>query len=102
MRHTNYTPRAGRLRNCTPRGRAADAPDTPKGPAGLIRLESGAAVARAHNVSAMFKLAYFSFIAALISTPVHLVAGNSQTRVVVLALLLLTALFSAIGLQRRP
>ena len=50
----------------------------------------------------MFKLAYFSFIAALITTPVHLVAGNSQTRVVVLALLLLTALFAAIGLQRRP
>jgi hypothetical protein len=50
----------------------------------------------------MFKLAYFSFLAALIATPVHLVAGNSQTRVVVLALLLLTALFAAIGLQRRP
>lgn len=56
----------------------------------------------AHNVYAMFKLAYFSFIAALIATPVHLVAGNSQTRVVVLGLLLLTALFTAIGLQRRP
>jgi len=50
----------------------------------------------------MFKVAYFSFIAALIATPVHLVAGNSQTRVVTLALLLLSAIFSAIGVQRRP
>ena len=50
----------------------------------------------------MFKLAYFSFIAALIAAPLHLVVGNSQTRVVVLALLLLTGLFTAIGFQRRP
>jgi hypothetical protein len=49
----------------------------------------------------MFKVAYLSFIASLIATPVHLVAGNSQTRVVVLGLLLLTALFTAIGAQRR-
>ena len=74
----------------------------PQGPAPPIRPESGAVAARADNVIAMFKLAYFSFIAALIATPVHLVAGNSQTRVLVLALLLLTALFAAIGLQRRP
>jgi len=76
--------------------------DIPQGPAPPIRPESGALAARAHNVTAMFKLAYFSFLAALIATPVHLVAGNSQTRVVVLALLLLTALFAAIGFQRRP
>ena len=74
----------------------------PQGPAPPIRPESGAVAARADNVIAMFKLAYFSFIAALIATPVHLVAGNSQTRVVVLALLLVTALFAAIGFQRRP
>jgi len=50
----------------------------------------------------VFKVAYFSFIAALISTPVHLVAGNAQTRAVVLALLLVSAVFTAIGFQRRP
>jgi hypothetical protein len=51
---------------------------------------------------AMFKTAYFSFIAALVATPVHLVAGNTQTRAVVLGLVLLSAVFTAIGLQRRP
>jgi uncharacterized MAPEG superfamily protein len=102
MRYTNYTQRLKRRRNCTRPSRRLDSGDIPPGPAAPIRLESGALAARAHNVDAMFKLAYFSFLAALIATPVHLVAGNSQTRVVVLALLLLTALFAAIGLQRRP
>ncbi|MFN2645373.1 MAG: hypothetical protein ABR570_10305 [Burkholderiales bacterium] len=50
----------------------------------------------------MFKVAYFAFIAALVAAPVHLVVGNPQTRVVVLGLLILTALFTAIGIQRRP
>ena len=67
-----------------------------------IRMENGARQPRAHNVRSMFKVAYFSFIASLVATPVHLVVGNSQTRVVVLALLLLSALFTAIGLQRGP
>jgi len=48
----------------------------------------------------MFKVAYLSFIAALIAAPVHLVAGNSQSRVVVLGLLILTGLFVALGLRR--
>ena len=30
----------------------------------------------------VFKVAYFSFIAALTATPVHLAAGNTQTRAV--------------------
>jgi hypothetical protein len=50
----------------------------------------------------VFKVAYISFIAALIATPVHLVAGNTQTRAVVLGLLLVSAVFTAIGFQRRP
>jgi hypothetical protein len=49
----------------------------------------------------MFKLANFAFIGALIATPIYLVAGNSQIRVVALGLLLLSACFTAIGLQRR-
>jgi hypothetical protein len=65
-------------------------------------LENGSAGGEAQNACTMFKVAYFSFIAALVAAPVHLVAGNSQTRVVVLALLILTALFAAMGLQRRP
>ncbi|HET7364186.1 MAG TPA: hypothetical protein VFJ70_11530 [Burkholderiales bacterium] len=50
----------------------------------------------------MFKVAYFSFMAALIATPVHLIAGNMQTRAVVLGLLLVSAVFVAIGFHRRP
>jgi hypothetical protein len=50
----------------------------------------------------VFKVAYYSFIAALIATPVHLAAGNAQTRAVVLGLLLVSAVFAAIGFQRRP
>ena len=76
--------------------------DTPKGSARVIRLETGRRGGELHNDGAMFKVAYFSFIAALIATPVHLVAGNSQTRAVVLGLLLVSAVFVAIGFQRRP
>jgi hypothetical protein len=50
----------------------------------------------------MFKVAYFSFLAALAALPVHLVTGNSATRAVVLGLLLGSAVFTAIGFQRRP
>jgi hypothetical protein len=50
----------------------------------------------------MFKLAYFSFIAALVATPLQLIAGTGETRAVVLALFLLSGLLTAIGFQRRP
>lgn len=50
----------------------------------------------------MFKVAYFSFVAALIATPVQLLLGNAQTRLVVVALFLVSASFAAIGFQRRP
>ena len=49
----------------------------------------------------MFKAAYRSFLGALLATPVHLAAGNAETRFVVLALLVPSALFSAIGGQHR-
>ena len=75
--------------------------DTPKGPAALIRTDSAARSPSRHNGSAMLKIANFCFIASVIATPIHLVAGDSQTRVVALGLLLLSALFSAIGVQRR-
>ena len=65
-------------------------------------MENGTHDSEAHNATAMFKTAYFSFIAALIATPVHLAAGNTQTRAVVLGLLLVSAVFVAIGFQRRP
>ncbi len=51
---------------------------------------------------AMFSTAYVSFIAALVATPVHLLAGTTQTRAVVLSLPLVSAVFVAIGFQRRP
>ena len=66
------------------------------------RMKRGAARGEAHNAGAMFKVAYFSFIAALIAAPVHLALGNAHSRLVVLGLLLLTATFTAIGFQRRP
>ena len=50
----------------------------------------------------MFKVAYFSFLAALAATPVQLIVGNDATRAVVLGLLVVAALFAAIGFQRRP
>ena len=91
MRDSNYT-RAPRVsKNCS---RRKDH--------GFIRLDNGARDGEDHNAMAMFKAAYFSFIAALVATPVHLVAGNMQTRSVVLGLLLLSAAFVAIGFQRRP
>jgi hypothetical protein len=65
-------------------------------------LEIGAPGGEADNARAMIKVAYFSFIAALVATPLQLVLGNSHTRVAVLALFLLTATFAAIGFQRRP
>jgi steroid 5-alpha reductase family enzyme len=50
----------------------------------------------------MFKVAYFAFLAALVATPVQLAAGNSASRVVVLALLGVAVLFAGLGFQRRP
>jgi len=59
-------------------------------------------VAARLTIEAMFKVAYFAFLAALAATPVHLVTGNSATRAVVLGLLLVSAVFAAIGFHRRP
>ena len=50
----------------------------------------------------MFKLAYFSFIATVLATPLHLIAGTVGTRLVPLALLLAAAIFATIGFHRRP
>ena len=47
--------------------------------------------------TAMFKTAYFSFIAALAATPVHFAAGDAQTGAAVLALLLLSGVFAGLG-----
>jgi len=57
---------------------------------------------RGSQSKAMLKVAYFAFLAALAATPVHLLIGNSATRAVVLGLMLVSAVFAAIGLQRRP
>jgi hypothetical protein len=50
----------------------------------------------------MFKVAYFSFIAALVATPLQLALGNAHSRLLVLALIMVSATFAAIGFQRRP
>jgi ammonia channel protein AmtB len=54
------------------------------------------------TIGSVFKVAYFAFLAALAAIPVQLVTGNSATRAVVLGLLLVSAVFTAIGFQRRP
>ena len=61
-----------------------------------------ASAAAGSTMQAVFKVAYISFIGALSATPVHLVAGNTQTRAVVLGLLLASAVFAALGFRRRP
>ena len=91
VQDSNYTGRRGRPRISAARKDHRTPP-------------SGDWPARWHGsqLPAVFKVAYYSFIAALIATPVHLAAGNAQTRAVVLGLLLVSAVFAAIGFQRRP
>lgn len=50
----------------------------------------------------MFKLAYMSFMATMVSTPVHFVARHDATRWAVLCLIALTIAFVTAGLLRRP
>ncbi len=50
----------------------------------------------------MFKLAYVSFLATMVSTPVHFLADKSVTRWAVLCLIALTIAFVTAGLLRRP
>ena len=50
----------------------------------------------------MFKLAYVSFMAAMVSTPVHFLADKSLTRCAVLCLIALAVAFVTAGMLRRP
>lgn len=50
----------------------------------------------------MFKLAYLSFLGAMVSTPVHFLVDKSLTRWAALCLVALTIAFVTAGLLRRP
>jgi hypothetical protein len=49
----------------------------------------------------MLKLAYFSFLTALISAPIHLVAGSCHTRVALVGFSVLSVLFLTVALLRQ-
>ena len=50
----------------------------------------------------MFRLAYLSFVAALVSAPVHFIAGFKHSQWAVLGLFVLAAAFTTAGVMRRP
>ena len=50
----------------------------------------------------MFRLAYLSFLATMVSTPVHFLADQSVTRWAVICLIALTIAFGTAGVLRRP
>jgi hypothetical protein len=50
----------------------------------------------------MFRLAYLSFVGALISTPVHFLVDIKHSQWAVLGLVALAAAFVTAGMMRRP
>lgn len=50
----------------------------------------------------MFRLAYLSFIGAMLSTPVHLLTNLEQTRWAIFGLVAAAVAFLAAGMLRRP
>jgi hypothetical protein len=50
----------------------------------------------------MFRLAYLSFVGAMVSTPVHFLASIRHSHWAVLGLMILAAGFLTAGLLRRP
>ena len=50
----------------------------------------------------MFRLAYLSFLGAVVSTPVLLLTDLHQARWVILGLMAATVAFTTAGMMRRP
>ena len=50
----------------------------------------------------MFRLAYLSFLGAIVSTPVHFLTSIHHTQWAVLGLMALAAAFLTAGMMRRP
>jgi hypothetical protein len=50
----------------------------------------------------MFRLAYLSFIGAMVSTPVHLLTNTQQARWAVYGLMAAAVAFLTAGMMRRP
>jgi len=54
------------------------------------------------NYGRMFRLAYLSFIGALLSAPVHFIADFKHSQWAVLGLFVLAGAFLTAGMMRRP
>ena len=50
----------------------------------------------------MFRLAYLSFLGAMVSTPVHLLTDLHQARWVIYTLMAAAVVFLTAGMMRRP
>jgi hypothetical protein len=50
----------------------------------------------------MFRLAYLSFLGAVVSAPVHFLANTNHTQWAVLGLAVAAAAFLTAGMMRRP
>jgi len=50
----------------------------------------------------MFRLAYFSFVGAVLSTPVHFLTNIQHTQWAIFGLVALAAAFLTAGMMRRP
>ena len=54
------------------------------------------------RLGGMFRLAYLSFVGAMLSTPVHLLTNAQQTRWAIYGLMAAAVVFLAAGMMRRP
>ncbi len=54
------------------------------------------------QTGSMFRLAYLSFVGAMVSTPVHLLTNLHRTPWAVYGLIAAAAVFLAAGMMRRP
>jgi hypothetical protein len=50
----------------------------------------------------MFRLAYVSFLGAIVSTPVHFLANTNHTQWAIVGLMVAAAAFLTAGMMRRP
>jgi len=57
---------------------------------------------RTRRLDGMFRLAYLSFVGAMVSTPVHLLTDAQFARWVVYGLSAAAMVFLAAGMMRRP
>jgi hypothetical protein len=54
------------------------------------------------DCSEMFRLAYVSFLGAIVSTPVHFLSNTNHTQWAIVGLMVAAAAFLTAGMMRRP